>query len=256
MDTVGIIGAMDEEIETLIREYNLSKTFEWGGNVFFTGEYGSFLLVLMKSGIGKVNAAIGTTLLISRYDPMCLINTGSAGAIHADLDVGDVIISSDVIHHDVDATSFGYAMGQIPQMPDAFLPHSVLVSMAEEAARDIPEIRVRTGTVVTGDSFIGDRERKDTIQTNFPAAAVAEMEAAAIAQTCHRFRKSFVIIRSVSDRADGEAAVSFEEFLRTAADHSARLVKGIVERLARYVPEKEADRLKDILAIRSRNGET
>ncbi len=247
MDTIGIIGAMDEEVETLRNTYGLEKTLEKGGSVFYSGECRQFRLVLMKCGIGKVNAAIGTTLLISHYDPLCLINTGSAGAIDGELDVGDVVISSDVIHHDVDATSFGYARGQVPSMPDAFLPHSALVGIAAEAARSIPEIRISTGTIVTGDSFIGDREKKELIQTHFPAAAVAEMEAAAIAQTCHRFRKPFVIVRSVSDRADGGAAVSFEEFLETAADHSARLVSGIVEGLARYVPEKEASRLRELL---------
>ena len=246
MDTVGIIGAMDEEIEFLVSTYGVKETYERGGCVFHLGEHDRFRIVLLKSGIGKVNAAIGTTLLISLYDPMCVINTGSAGAVDRDLDVGDVVVSSETGHHDVDATSFGYALGQVPRMPDAFLPHSVLVDMARETAGELEHLRVRTGGIITGDSFINDRAKIDSLRENFPAALATEMEAAAIAQTCHQFRKPFVIIRSISDRADGGAHVSFEEFLEKAAVNSARIVQGIVSRLESYVPEKERCRLEGL----------
>ena len=242
MDTIGIIGAMDEEIEYLKNLYAADDSFERGGCVFHIGKQGRFRIVILKSGIGKVNAAIGTTLLISRYDPMCVINTGSAGAVDKDLNVGDVIISNETKHHDVDVTSFGYALGQVPQMPDAFLPHEVLVEMATATAADMGHLCVKKGGVITGDSFINDSGKIDTLRKNFPTAAAAEMEAAAIAQTCHQFKKPCVIIRSISDKADGNASVSFEEFLKTAAENSAQMVCGIVSRLEQYVPDKEKSR--------------
>jgi adenosylhomocysteine nucleosidase len=122
MDTIGVIGAMEEEVELLKSALGQVETFERAGNTFYIGELHHTRIVLLQSGIGKVNAAIGTTLLISRYDPLCLINTGSAGAVFEDLEVGDVIISTQVVHHDVDVTAFGYAIGQVPRMPGAFLP--------------------------------------------------------------------------------------------------------------------------------------
>jgi adenosylhomocysteine nucleosidase len=237
MDTIGIIGAMDEEVALLKEVYQCTEVFEEGGSVFHLGKQGAFRIVLMKSGIGKVNAAIGTTLLISRYNPLCIINTGSAGAVSKDLNVGDVVISSDVVHHDVDVTPFGYVKGQVPQMPEAYIPHKALVDMAHESAKKLGHLTVQKGTIATGDSFINDIKEVDRIRQDFPKAAAAEMEAAAIAQTCHQFKKAFVIIRSVSDNADGSAAISFDEFLKTAADNSAHLVQGIVAELEEYVSE-------------------
>ncbi|MDC7224473.1 MAG: 5'-methylthioadenosine/adenosylhomocysteine nucleosidase [Spirochaetales bacterium] len=246
MDTIGIIGAMEEEIELLKERFACNEVFEWGGSVFHIGRQGRYRIVLMKSGIGKVNAAIGASLLISRYDPICLINTGSAGAVDRELNVGDVVISSEVVHHDVDVTSFGYAMGQVPEMPEAFLPHDVLVTMAVNGAKKLGHLSIFKGMVATGDSFISGEAALDKIRQNFPDAYATEMEAAAIAQTCHQFKKPFLIIRSVSDKADGNAAISFEEFLKTAARNSAQLVEGIVTELEEYVEQKESDRLEEI----------
>ncbi|MDC7218456.1 MAG: 5'-methylthioadenosine/adenosylhomocysteine nucleosidase [Spirochaetales bacterium] len=231
MDTIGIIGAMEEEIRLLKDIFTCREQFEEGGVVFHLGETDRYRVVLMQCGIGKVNAAIGTTLLISRYNPLCIINTGSAGALDRELNQGDVIISSHVVHHDVDVTPFGYVMGQVPQLPETFIPEEKLVEVASRAAEEQAHLNVKKGAIASGDQFVSDLDRVDRIRKEFPEAVAAEMEAAAIGQTCHQFGKPFVIIRSISDRADSDAALSFEEFLETAAVNSARIVEGIVKGL-------------------------
>jgi adenosylhomocysteine nucleosidase len=117
--------------------------------------------------------------------------------------------------------------------------------MAEKAARDLPELTIRRGSVATGDSFLNDVKKIDIIRERFPAVAAAEMEAASIAQTCHQFRKPFVIIRSISDKADGNASISFETFIKTAARNSAKMVLGIIGELREYVDEKEYARMTE-----------
>ncbi|MBI9108840.1 MAG: 5'-methylthioadenosine/S-adenosylhomocysteine nucleosidase [Spirochaetales bacterium] len=247
MDTIGVIGAMPEEMELLKLKLGKFETYSRGGNTFFIGELHNSRIILLQSGIGKVNAAIGTTLMISHYNPICIINTGSAGAVFKDLKIGDVVISSDVVHHDVDVTAFGYQFGQVPQMPHAFLPGDDLVAMAEAAGKKLDGIHVRQAGIATGDSFMNDPEKITFIRKHFPTAAAVEMEAAAIAQTCHQFSKPFVIIRSISDNADNEATVSFDAFIKTAADNSAKMVLEIIHSLRDYVDEKERRRIKEAL---------
>lgn len=238
---------MEEEVELLKKALGEVDVYERAGNTFYTGIIHKTRIVLLQSGIGKVNAAIGTTLLISLFDPLCLINTGSAGAVFKDLEVGDVVISSQVVHHDVDVTAFGYAFGQVPRMPGAFLPHDNLIKLAIKAAAKLKGLNISHGSIATGDSFLNDSGKIDEIRNKFPAVAAAEMEAAAIAQTCHQFRKPFVIIRSISDKADGNASVSFDEFIKTAADNSARLVLGIIKEMRKYVAEKESARMREAM---------
>ena len=245
MDTIGIIGAMEQEVDLLRKKLKTEESYSRGGNTFYIGSYNDMRIILLKSGIGKVNATIGTTLLIREYDPMCIINTGSAGAVFRDLEIGDVVISTDVVHHDVDVTAFGYQFGQVPQMPHAFLPHDVLVEMAEQAGRLLEGIHVRRAGIATGDSFMNNAGKMEELRERFPTAAAAEMEAAAIAQTCHQFSKPFVIIRSISDKADEGAAVSFDTFIETAAGNSAKMVLKIVESLHDYVDEQIDQRIRD-----------
>ncbi len=246
MDTIGIIGAMEEEIEFLRVKIGMTEDYNRCNNIFYQGVFHGSRIILLKSGIGKVNAAIGTTLLIARYDPMCIINTGSAGGISTEFEIGDVIISSQVIHHDVDVTAFGYAYGQVPQMPFAFLPHSELVEIAVKAASNLNNIRIHRGTIATGDSFMNDSVKIKELKEKFPSAAATEMEAAAIAQTCHQFRKPFVVIRSISDMANSESVISFDEFLRTAADNSANMAMEIIRELREYTDIKESERMLEV----------
>ena len=158
--------------------------------------------MLCQSGIGKVNAAIATTLVIEHFSPDCVINTGSAGGIGKGLQVGDVVIGTQVAHHDVDVTAFGYAIGQVPQQPASYPSDLTLVHAAEQAARVFQAANIRQGLIVSGDQFINDAFSIETICREFANPQAVEMEAAAIAQTCYQLGKPFVIIRAISDSAD------------------------------------------------------
>ncbi|MBY6273093.1 MAG: 5'-methylthioadenosine/S-adenosylhomocysteine nucleosidase, partial [Bacillaceae bacterium] len=157
--------------------------------------------------------------------------TGSAGGLNPSLKVGDIVISTEVRHHDVDATAFGYAYGQVPQMPEAFPADSHLVELAEICAARIGDAQTAKGLIATGDSFINDPERVEEIRRKFPGLQAVEMEAAAIAQVAYQFSVPFVIIRSLSDIAGKDSDLSFEQYLRKASQNSASLVMKMVESL-------------------------
>ncbi|WNF24658.1 5'-methylthioadenosine/S-adenosylhomocysteine nucleosidase [Mesobacillus jeotgali] len=228
---VGIIGAMDEEVDLLRSKLEDREDTILAGSEFYQGKIDSLEVVLLKSGIGKVNAALGTALLIEKFEPNVIINTGSAGGFHKDLNVGDVVISTEVRHHDVDVTIFGYEYGQVPRMPAYFAPDDKLVAAAVKSAEQIDGIQVVNGLIASGDSFMNDPERVEFIRTKLPDLYAAEMEAAAIAQVAYQFEKPFVIIRSLSDIAGKESNISFDQFLETAAKNSAELILLMLEEL-------------------------
>lgn len=226
---IAIIGAMEEEV-TILRDTLENRKQEFiAGCEFTSGIYKGVEIILLKSGIGKVNAAMSTTLLLDRYQPDYVINTGSAGGFHSSLNVGDVVISSEVRHNDVDVTAFGYEYGQVPGLPAAYIPNEMLVNVAEKKAKEINDIQVVKGLIVTGDSFLNDPNKVEFIRSKFSNLYAGEMEAAAIAQVCHLFETPFVVIRALSDIAGKESDVSFDQFLDKAAKHSAQLVLKIVE---------------------------
>ena len=228
---IAIIGAMEEEVALLREKISNQEQETIAGCEFTTGSMDGAEVILLRSGIGKVNAAMSTTILLDRFKPDYVINTGSAGGFHPDLNVGDVVISSEVRHHDVDVTAFGYEYGQVPQLPAAFEADSGLVEIAEEAAKEIGSVQVVKGLIATGDSFMNDPKRVDAIRDKFLNLQAVEMEAASIAQVSYQFGIPFVIIRSLSDIAGKESDVSFEQYLEKAALHSASLVMKIVEKL-------------------------
>ena len=228
---VGIIGAMDEEVDLLRSKLEDRKDTNLAGSEFFEGKIDSLEVVLLKSGIGKVNAALGTALLIEKFQPDVIINTGSAGGFLKELNVGDVVISTEVRHHDVDVTIFGYEYGQVPRMPAYFAPDDKLVEAAVQSAEKINGIQVVKGLIASGDSFMNDPERVEYVRTKLPDLYAAEMEAAAIAQVAYQFDVPFVIIRSLSDIAGKESNISFDQFLETAAKNSAELILLMLEEL-------------------------
>ncbi|MGG1575836.1 5'-methylthioadenosine/S-adenosylhomocysteine nucleosidase [Fictibacillus sp. NRS-1165] len=228
---IGIIGAMEEEVIILRDKLSQRQDKTLAGCEFYTGKIDGLDIILLKSGIGKVNAAIGTTLMIEMYQPDCIINTGSAGGFHKDLNVGDVVISTEVRHHDVDATIFGYEYGQVPQMPAFYVPDADLVSIAVKSAKKVSGIQVAKGLIASGDSFMSDHDRVEYIRTKLAGLYAAEMEAAAIAQVAYQFDVPFVIIRSLSDIAGKDARVSYDQFLNTASKHSAELILFMIEEL-------------------------
>ena len=160
-----------------------------------------------------------------------IVNTGSAGGIGAGLHVGDVVIASEMAYHDVDATVFGYSIGQVPQMPARYIANQGTIEKTITAAKKTGLTPVK-GLIVTSDSFIASQAQTDVILSNFPDALASEMEGAAIAQVCYQFDVPFVIIRAMSDVADEEAGVSFDEFIIEAGKKSAEMVLELVASLA------------------------
>ncbi|MCM3765374.1 5'-methylthioadenosine/S-adenosylhomocysteine nucleosidase [Neobacillus niacini] len=228
---IAIIGAMEEEV-TLLRENIQAQTQEEVAGCEFTfGKMHDTDVILLRSGIGKVNAAMSSTILLEKYKPDCIINTGSAGGLNPDLNVGDTVISTEVRHHDVDVTAFNYEYGQVPQLPAAFLADEKLMAIAESAAKEIENFQIVRGLIATGDSFMEDAERVEFIRGKFNNLQAVEMEAAAIAQVAFRFGVPFVIIRSLSDIAGKESEISFDQFIDKAATNSATLVMKMVEAL-------------------------
>ncbi|MGJ7912227.1 5'-methylthioadenosine/S-adenosylhomocysteine nucleosidase [Neobacillus sp. LXY-1] len=228
---IAIIGAMEEEV-TLLRDHIEGQTQETVAGCEFTfGTMKGAEVILLRSGIGKVNAAMSTTILLEKYKPDYVINTGSAGGLNPELNVGDAVISTEVRHHDVDVTAFGYEYGQVPQLPAAFTADEKLITIAEEAANELNSFQIVRGLIVTGDSFMENAERVSFIQSKFTDLQAVEMEAAAVAQVAHRFGVPFVIIRSLSDIAGKQSEISFDQFIDKAATNSATLVMKMVAAL-------------------------
>ncbi|WP_050615853.1 5'-methylthioadenosine/S-adenosylhomocysteine nucleosidase [Bacillus testis] len=228
---IAIIGAMEEEVTILRGQMENAQQDHIAGCEFTVGTLEGTEVILLKSGIGKVNAAMSTAILLERYNPDAVINTGSAGGFSPALKVGDVVISSEVVHHDVDATIFGYAYGQVPQMPATYMADQQLILIAEKAAKAIEGINVVKGLIATGDSFMNDPERVEFVRGKFEDLQAAEMEAAAIAQVSYQFNKPFVVIRALSDIAGKESNISFDQFLETAAVNSSQLVLSMLKEL-------------------------
>ncbi|MBW8348194.1 5'-methylthioadenosine/S-adenosylhomocysteine nucleosidase [Bacillus sp. IITD106] len=226
---IAIIGAMEEEVSLLRNNITNKQIIEVAGCEFTSGNIGEKQVVLLKSGIGKVNAAMSTTILLEKFKPDIIINTGSAGGYNPNLNIGDLVISTEVRHHDVDVTIFDYEYGQVPQMPPAFLADSSLIETALKAAEKLEGIQAVKGLIATGDSFMNDPERVEFVRSKFQDLQAVEMEAAAIAQVAYQFNVPFVIIRSLSDIAGQESHISFDEYLDKAAVNSANFVLEMIK---------------------------
>ena len=226
---IGIIGAMEEEVAALKEDMDIQETVEQASMVFCKGKLCGKDVVVVRSGIGKVNAGICAQILVDRFQADVLINTGIAGSLDARIDIGDMVISTDALHHDMDATIFGDAIGQIPRMDTlAFPADEKLVRKAAKANEKAnPDIRTFIGKVVSGDQFISSREAKEKIVENFHPLCV-EMEGAGIAQAAYLNKVSYVIIRAISDKADNSATMDYPTFERQAIAHSVRLMKELL----------------------------
>lgn len=229
--TIGIIGAMEQEVSLLRSQIENLTTIADAGVEFYQGKLADKSVVLLKSGIGKVAAAISTTLLLERFQPSHVINIGSAGGFDPELNVGDVVISSEVRHHDVDVTAFGYVPGQLPGLPEAFYPDRELMDIAQNSLDKVGHVHTSQGLICSGDVFMSDPERVKETRKLFPSMAAVEMEAAAVAQVCHQFSAPFVIIRALSDIAGKDSSTSFDAFLEQAAKHSSEVVLEMLSRL-------------------------
>ncbi len=228
---IGIIGAMELEINTLRAAIIDCKETKIGRFAFYEGTLCGIEVVVLLSGIGKVSAAVATTLLIEKYNPSLIINTGTAGGL-ADTSVHDIILATEVRHHDVDVTAFGYEIGQQAQMPPAFIADVQWSTQLKEVAAQ-HQYRLHYGQVVSGDAFISSPERLQQIANTFPQAKAVEMEAAAIAQTCYLLGVPFVMLRAISDKAGEGNAISYNEFVEEAGRISAEIVKAFCQKIRR-----------------------
>ncbi|MCW6033240.1 5'-methylthioadenosine/S-adenosylhomocysteine nucleosidase [Pantoea sp. JK] len=229
---VGIIGAMEQEVTLLRDKIENRQTLTLAGCEIYTGTLNGVEVALLKSGIGKVAAALGTTLLLELCKPDVVINTGSAGGLASTLKVGDIVVSDEVRYHDADVTAFGYEPGQMAGCPAAFVADDKLIVAAERVIKQLDLNAVR-GLVVSGDAFINGAAPLTRIRTTFPQAIAVEMEATAIGHVCHQFKVPFVVVRAISDVADQESHISFDEFLSVAAKQSSLMVENLLVQLAR-----------------------
>lgn len=233
MNKIGIIGAMQEEVDILQEEMKLSKKEVIAGMTFFEGELRSRQAVVVMSGIGKVNAAACAQILATHYGVDLIINTGVAGAVHPDLEPGDLVISKDLAQHDMDVTGAGCPLGEIPRLGKTYFDADkelieVFKLVAEAKAQDS---KIMIGRIVSGDLFVSSQDKKNFLWDHFNAYC-AEMEGASIAQVAYLNRIPFVVVRAISDKADGSAEVTYEEFVKDAAKMSASIVDEVLNRLA------------------------
>ena len=226
---IGIIGAMEDEVAALKEAMEVQETIEKASMIFCKGMLCGKEVVVVRSGIGKVNAGICAQILVNRFGVDVLINTGIAGSLDAKIDIGDMVISTDALHHDMDASEFGDALGQVPRMDVLSFPaDETLVKKAVQASEKAnPDIHTFTGRIASGDQFIASREVKERIVKNFHPLCV-EMEGAGIAQAAYLNQVSYVIIRAISDKADNSAHVDYPTFEQQAIAHSVRLVKELL----------------------------
>ncbi|MBA4601469.1 5'-methylthioadenosine/adenosylhomocysteine nucleosidase [Thermoactinomyces mirandus] len=221
---IGIIGAMDEEIASLLNKMDQVRPHACYGIRFYRGTLEGTSLVLCKSGVGKVNAALCTQILIDRFQVQAIIFTGVAGALDSDLDIGDLVVSTECQQHDVDASVLGFPRGTIPFQEVSIFPADPdLVRWAVDAGKSLNHVKIVPGKVLSGDQFISDPAKVLELREQLKGACV-EMEGAAVAHVSWLAGVPYVVIRSISDRADHSAHVNFAEFTRLAASRSSEMV--------------------------------
>ncbi len=229
----GIIGAMEEEVNQLKAHMEVANVSTRASMEFTEGALGNHDAVVVRSGIGKVNAAICAQILIDAFEVDAILNTGIAGGLHSDVNICDIVLSVDALQHDLDAVAFGYDLGVIPRMDESIFKAdgNLLASAKKVCQRVNPDIGVHEGRVLSGDQFISDHDKKEWLIDTF-SGMCTEMEGAAIAQTAHLNAIPFLIIRAISDKADGSASMDYAEFEKQAIAHTVRLVEGLLSELS------------------------
>lgn len=229
MNKIGIIGAMDLEVDTLKSHLTDVKITQKAGMQFYEGILNGTPTVVVRCGIGKVNAALCVQILADIFEVTHLINTGVAGSLNAELNIGDILISRDALHHDMDVSALGYPLGEVPQMGRLEFPADPRMMELAKASceRVCGDVHAIYGRVVSGDQFISDGSLKDRLVNLFHGDCT-EMEGASIAHGAYLNKLPFVIIRAISDKADGSAQMDYPQFEKAAAEHSAKLVEDMV----------------------------
>ena len=229
---IGIIGAMEEEVKNLYEKMEQVEKINKASMQFYKGILCGKEVVLVRSGIGKVNATICTQILIDIFHITMVINTGIAGSLDAQVDIGDIVISDKLVYHDMEATAFGYEKGQVPRMDMLYFPADTeLIRLAKQANETAnPGIQTFIGCIASGDQFVANKAVKDEIVQQFGAKCV-EMEGAAIAHTAYLSQIPCVVIRAISDKADESAEIDYPTFEKQAIIHSVRLVCELLENM-------------------------
>lgn len=229
---IGIIGAMDVEVKHLKEAMTITNTVTVARQEYCEGKLGEMDVVVVQCGVGKVRAAMCTQVLCDLFHVTHVLNTGVAGSLNNDINVGDIVISTNAIFYDVNATNFGYALGEVPSLGKVcFEADESLRNLAKEAVeKAAPEVSVYEGRVASGDQFICEAEKKNWIRDSFHAEC-CEMEGAAIAEAAYLNDIPFVIIRAISDKADEETVVSYDEFEGKAAVHCAKIVEYMISNM-------------------------
>ena len=230
---LGIIGAMDEEVAKIKEQMENVTVTTKAAMDFYKGTVSGHPVVVVRSGIGKVNAGICTQILVDDFGIDAVINTGIAGSLNADINIGDIVLSTDTLEHDMDAVNFGYPLGQIPRMDTlSFMADERLRNIAKEVCKRVnPDVNVFEGRIVSGDQFISDKGKKDWLIDNF-AGYCTEMEGAAIGHAAYLNKIPFLIIRAISDKADDSATMDYPTFEAKAIEHSVKLLLALCNELA------------------------
>lgn len=226
MKKYGIIAAMEEEmqeIKNIMKEIEEQKIFEL---TFIIGKINEFEVVLVEAGVGKVNAARVTQILIDNFEIEAIINVGSAGAANDELEIGDIVIGDKLVQHDFDITAFGHPKGHISNVGQFVECDNVLIEKMEQTISRMQdnEFKIKIGIIASGDIFCTELKMKEKIRRKFEADAI-EMEGAAIAQVCKLDKMPFIVIRSISDKPNGNNSMTFEQFLEKASKRCAKIIK-------------------------------
>lgn len=228
LQTIGIIGAMEEELEYIRQFVDVVTEKDMAGMHFYVGRFRDMAVVLVRSGIGKVNAAICTQVLIDCFAVDKVVCIGVAGALASDLRIGDIVVSIDACQHDMDCSVFGDPVGTIPRMDCSFFPADEELRRLALACGQEAGLTMKEGRIASGDQFISEKAQKERIQRTV-GGDCAEMESAAIAHTCYLNDIPFVILRAISDQAEGDAAMDFNTFVKQAALNAGILIKAMLQ---------------------------
>ncbi|MCK4025977.1 5'-methylthioadenosine/adenosylhomocysteine nucleosidase [Streptococcus iners] len=226
----GIIAAMPQELKILVEQLQDKVEVAVLGRIYYQGRIGQHEVVLVQSGIGKVMSAMSVAILADRFAVDAIVNTGSAGAVADGIAIGDVVVATHLAYHDVDVTAFGYAYGQMAGQELYYPADQVLLEQLTGVLAE-QEITSHQGLIVTGDSFIAGQDKIASIKENFPEVLAVEMEGAAIAQAAVNTGKPFLVIRAMSDTAQGDANITFDEFIIQAGERSAQTLIAFLEQV-------------------------
>ena len=227
---IGIIAAMEQELVLLVEQLENKVEKIVLGNIYYTGRLGKHDVVLVQSGVGKVMSAMSVAVLADHFEVDALINTGSAGAVAPELKIGDVVVASRLVYHDVDLTAFGYDYGQMSMQPLYFESDPSFVETFEKVLAQA-SIDSKIGLIATGDSFIAGQDKIDAIKGHFPEVLAVEMEGAAIGQAAYLNKIPYLVIRAISDKADDSAHMDYPAFEKEAIRHTVNLVENMMKEL-------------------------